>query len=643
MTNVNNGPQASPQPTTPALPPAANPIHVPAGAVPPASPIPQISIQNLTNAITAANTAYVSSRQNAATAAATVFYVWTHTCSNSALEPNKAWYEAELAKLKAAIEDHNKALDQAKKAEEKKLADEKKAYKEQNGRPNSDESKQKYQAGLDKLSKDSADRKKALTEQRMVKVEARSDAAPFTEITKFVLKLNRSTQNSQVNRFAKVVGWLNRHVSMPNTLSIPQMAELILDNGGFDAAYESQRAHDLSNDLGSTKATATTEVKTEDKASNDAVLEHFRKVTAEIPGVMVADLDATRSANGLVTLIARKEENGLTIISQLAVPTEEVLRLCVDYKDDKLLPGDAGVEFVATALTAGELVEEGSRSKDGDTVKIQRTFSLINVEADPKLMVSAQGSDLSVVIHAMPKGPVMDLFAKPGHWVLDAATDGKHLQECVADAAARKMVTMAVDTQEREVGEDLLQSSMGWVTTNGPLQTKGDPNAIHIHSWLPMSPIGQTPVDVDSFSPAGTLTVSRSGLDTLTKGHIGKWASVKADSKVANKAKNTVKVKFSKSKITVCTNAGDDVALCSGNMKQATTLYFRPRTLSKLLTKLSTLNVREITFAPDDRGALQVAFEDERGCYAIYVPTCKEDGTPLTARFASIRVPHDEA
>jgi hypothetical protein len=643
MTNVNNGQIAQHPPVIPALPTTSITVNLTAAAVAATNPQQTVSIQDLTNAIQAADTAYVSSRKNAATAAATVFYVWTHTCSEHALEPNKAWYEVELSRLKNAIEAHNKQLEALKKDEDKKRDLEIEEYKKQNRPPNSDEAKQKHDAGIEKLKKDCADRKKHLTEQRMVKVEARADAAPFTEITKFVLKLNGPTQASQVSRFAKVVKWLSKHASPPTKLSIEEMAELILANNGFDAVYEQQRAADTTHATGTATTIGNADAKPTDAKPSEAILTHFRKMVEDVEGVLVPDVDGSAVTNDLVTLIARKEGNGLAIISKLAIPAEEVLRLCVHYKDDKLLPGDPCAEFVATALAAGELVEEGNRpAKDGDSVKIQRAFSLVADEAASKLVVSALGPDLSVVIHAKPNNEVMALFPKQGYWMLDPATGSKLLQKRLADAAERKMVTLQADTNEREVGDSCLISDLAWITTNEPLQINGDSEAVQVHPWLPMSPISQTPVDVDAFSPSGTLTVVPAELAKLLKGHIGKWASVKTDSKVAIKAANTVKVAFSKSKITVCTNAGDDVALCTGTMKKSATLHFRPRMLSKLIGKLGTLNVRDVKFAPDERGALQVTFDDDNGSYAIYVPSCKADGTALPARFTTIRVPQDD-
>lgn len=644
MTNVNNGHIAQHPPVIPALPTVGIAVDLTSIAAPAANTLPQVSIQDLNNAITAADTAYVSSRTNAATAAATVFYVWTHTCSELALQQNKGWYDAELARIKADIEAHNKKLDAQKKDEEKQYKAAVKKYKDDNPSPNSKEAKEKYNADLEDLKKTYEVSKKVLTDQRMVKVEARADAAPFTEITKFVLKLHGPTQASQVNRFATVVQWLSKHVLPENILSITAMANHILANEGFDAVYEAQRAEDAKLTKGSITATNNSTVTEPANAGpSEAVLMHFRKMVEDAEGVNVPELDETLADDGLITLIARKNGDGLAIISKLAIPTEEVLRLCVDYKDNKLLPGDARAEFVATALAVGELVEEGTRpAKDGDTVKIQRICSMVVEDAETTLVVSALGTDLSIVVHAKPNDTLMDLFPQHGYWTLDPATAGKPLQARLANAAERKMVALHADTAQREVGENCLLSNLAWISTDGPMQTKGDTNAVQVHSWLPMSPFAETPVDVDAFSSSGTLTVTQGELDKLIKGHIGKWASVKADSKTANKAANKATVKFSKSKITVTTNGGNDVALCSGSMKTTTILHFRPRTLSKVIKKLAALNVRDVTFAPDERGALQVTFEDDYGSYAIYVPSCKEDGTALTARFAKIRVPQED-
>ena len=94
MTNVNNGHIAQHPPVIPALPTVGIAVDLTSIAAPAANTLPQVSIQDLNEAITAADTAYVSSRKNAATAAATVFYVWTYTCSAQADRPNKDWYEA---------------------------------------------------------------------------------------------------------------------------------------------------------------------------------------------------------------------------------------------------------------------------------------------------------------------------------------------------------------------------------------------------------------------------------------------------------------------------------------------------------------------------------------------------------------------
>lgn len=469
-----------------------------------------------------------------------------------------------------------------------------------------------------------------------MKIEVREGAAPFTDITKFVLKLHEPTQASQVHRFATVVNWLSSQFKDDPNCNIGNMADAILDAGGFEDVYDLQRGSDaktLTNAASQNNGT-----KADDTVTRTAVIDYFSDVASKADGIAVPDIAAELVGDGLYTLIARKDANGMTVISEFAVPTEEALRLCVQYNDNKLLPGDARAEFAATALLAGELIEEGKRTvKGGESVVVCRALTLLAEPDASTMIVSAANAEASVVVRATPKLAASTLFAEHGLWQMHQP-DFKNLQERLSDAEERKMVTLEANEDEREIGEDLLLSKLAWITTNGPLKNKGDENGVATHAWLPMWSSNPAPLDVEGFAPAGTVTVTRDELHKLAKGKIGAWSITKEDSKVVNKLKNRVEMVVSKSTVTISTHAGDDKVVCNGQMKGTAKLFFRPRMLSKLITKLAEMKVGDIKLSPDVRGALCVSFENDHGFYEVYMPSCNEDGHLLTTRFHKIRV-----
>ena len=600
-----------------------------------------VTSTDLENAIKKASTAYRSARENAAEAAATVYYVWFHACSAHASTENKRWYDEQFTKRRDEINSLNADLDTKKVREEKdngKKVKELRASKRGINDPDRTEEVDKQITAQQEASKQ---RLRALTDQRKVKLEARADAVEFTEITKFVLELDKSKQSSQVNRFATVVKWIATKYALEGQPSVEVIAKRILDEGGFDNVYDLQQREDGKPPKTNAEANTAASSKGNDDEARRAVVEHFRNVVAGAGALATLPLRQTREQNSLVALIGRVDDNGVTVISEVGMPAEKVLDLCVAHGDQTLLPGDAGCEFLATALAVGKLVEEGNRiSKGGDTKEITRELSMLANTDGGRLVISALNTTVSVVVHATPKQVASGLLPRPGWWKL-VHEEVAALEQRLENGVARKMVKLRVDETLREVGANLLPSPFAWETHGGPPATKGNAAATLVHHWLEMSPRELTPLDIEGFSPAGTVTLSRDDLRALANGRIGKWTSNKT--KVAGDKKSALAtVTISRSELKVESVEEPDVVACRGHMTGTVSLRFRPRMLAKAIAALAALDATNVQLSPDLRGALRMGFEDAHGSYAIYLPACDEDGALETARFCKIAVPETD-
>lgn len=597
-----------------------------------------VSAADLEAAVSTASTAYVSARQNIAQAAATVFYIHFYACSDQAAPDHRAWFEAKHEKRRREIEAWNAELDGRKEAEKASRKAELTKLTEERRKANDRDRQEALDADIKALKNASDARLRDLNAQQKVKLETRSDAEPFSEITKLILELHSSKQSSQVHRVAKVVRWV---ASKWNAKSLPDVAsvtKIILDEGGFDAVYDIQHGVDGKKKGNATAGTVNAQQQPASNEDEQAVAEHFRAVVAAAdPLGVFSPLDA-HAEGSLVALIGRVGPDGIAIISDVGMQADELLALCVSKQERRLLPGDPASEFVAVALTLGELVEEGKRTiKDRGSVEITRQLSMLVDEDCKHLVISAINTPSCVIVRAEPKHDASVLLPSTGYRWLRGG-DVKQLTERLANGVSRKMITLHPDTEQREVGEDLLPSELAWTSTSGPLATKGDASATLVHPWLAMSPAAAAPLDVDGFKEVGTVTLSREGLLVLSKGKVGNWRGEKADSKASNKAAARSEIHFNRSNVTTKGTQGEDSITGDGSIRGQVTLSFRPRMLAQVLDVLVQLNVSSLDMSPDDRGVLRIAFEDRHGRYSVFLPACKADGELETARFHPIRV-----
>ena len=598
-----------------------------------------ITDADLEAAMKQASTAYSSARQNAATSAATVYYVWFHTCSKHAAQTNKLWYAEKSGKRSTEISTWNADLNAQKAAEEADNKSRLAKLREEKRKANSAARHNDFDAQIKAESDASKERLRALTAQRKVKLETRDGAAPFTEITKVVLALHQPKQGSQVNRFATVVKWIAVEFEQELRPNIAAIAERLLDKGGFDEVYSLQQKVDGKGGGVETKPLGGEDTSAREDGLRGAVVDHFRTVVASASGLGTLAFSHQRTQGSLVALIGRVGTDGVTVISEIGMPVEDVLDLCVQKQERKLLPGDAGCEFIAKVFAMGDLVTEGKRpAKDGDASDCTRELSMLVTDDERRLVISARNADVSVVVHATPKVGADGLLPKPGYWQLDRA-EVNALKTRLADGVVRKMVSLRADETERTIGENMLTSEFAWASKSGPLAAKGDPAATLSHPWLAMSPYDMVPLDIDGFAPLGTVTLARDELMKLANGHIAGWKSGKAAGKASDKQTANATAGFTNSTVSVTCVQGTDMVPCTGSMKGTVSLTFRPRMLATALAKIAELCGGTVDLSPDDRGALRIAFEDDHGRYAVFVPACDKDNALDKTRFRAIRVP----
>jgi hypothetical protein len=600
-----------------------------------------VSHHELDIAMKKASTAYLSARDNAANAAATVYYIWFHACSKHANVQNKEWYQGKRAARLAEISNWNANIETNKTKEEDDNKKKVEALRASTQGINDPDRIKEVDKQIQAQQKASKERLRTLTGKRKVGLETRSDATDFTEITKLVLDLHKLKQASQVNRFATVVKWIATYYAKEAQPRVEIIAERILEEGGFDSVYEQQRSIDGKPSKTRSAANPAAGSASGDNGLRKPIIAHFRDVVARADALTTLPLQRTRELNSLVVLIGRVGDNSVNVISEVGMPVEQVLDLCVAHGDEMLLPGDASCEFLATALAAGKLVEEGNRaSKGGEIKKITRELSMLANTDGSRLVISALNTAVSVVVHATPKQAVSGLLPRTGWWKLNHA-DVEQLEQRLEDGIARKMVTLRVNATPREVTENLLPSPFAWETRSGPLATEGDAAATLLHPWLKMSPREDNPLDVEGFSPLGTVTLTQEDLLALAKGRIANWLTSNTRS-AGDKKSALATVTISRSEVKVESIEEPDVVPCQGNVRGTVSLRFRPRMLAKAFATLAELGTGYVQLSPDQRGALRMSFEDIRGSYNIFLPACDEEGALEKARFCKIAVPETD-
>lgn len=598
-----------------------------------------VSPVELNDAAQAANTALISSRENIARATATVCFIYYYACSEHASPDNRAWFEAKWAHRKAEIEAHNRDIKDKKEAEKQRVKDDLQELKKKRREANHLDTQKALDDAIKARRDEQAERARVLDGQLKVKLETREGAEDYTGICKLILHLHSPNQASQVHRVAKGVKGLMSEWGPDRPPDIPAMTQFILERGGFEALYERQQGREgkTPRNKDSSAGGASTSEGNDDLS--EEVIKHFQAAAASADSLGMLAFPHAHTPGSLVALIGRVGPDGIAVVSDIGMDAGEMLSLCLAKHEKRLLPGDPGGEFVAVTLSLGQLVDEGTKSvKGGGNVDITRWLSMSVDDEHRRLVVSASNIDSSVVVHAEPKGAAELLLPTPGLRRL-LACDVETLNGRLADNVVRKMVTLRADTEYREVGDLMLPSDLAWTSTSGAPEAEGDPSAVLMHRWLAMSSAEASPLDVDRFHAAGTVTLSRDAVVALAKGKIGNWKREKSDSAVAEKKAAMAEVTFAKSTITARGTQGEDIVTGIGSVRGKVVLHFRPRPLARVVDALVRLNAGPVELSPDDRGALRFRFGDVNGCYSVFLPACGKDGTPLTAVFHPMRVP----
>jgi hypothetical protein len=585
-----------------------------------------------------ATTAYRSARENAAISAASVYYVWFHAQSQHASEANKEWLANGIAAQTKVIEATNDKIMQQIKGLEKQCKLAVKQLKTKQKEANDPDVIADCKRQIETLQNDHNRERRELTAERMVKLETRSDAAEHTQITRFVLELYRPNQASHVNRFATAVKWIATSSKWSKQPDIDAIAKEILEAGGIEAVQEIQDGIDEKKVAAATTGGAG-ETKTDASNPTDADAQDFLNTVKEAASLQDVQLKTGYAADSLVTLIGRVGSNGISILSHHALDAGEALTLCVRHPENTLLPTNAGIEFVATALSIGELVDESkSAGQHAETDAVTRELSAIADDKGVKLVISAMNSKVSVVVHAEPRDSAAKaLLSQPGHWKM-LAEHRKALTAIVSDPFKRKQRNIEMSNTASKVGDNLLHSPWAWNCVLARCSKAEDNSVSSSYPWLGMSPYETTPLNIDRFQASCVVTVTHDELVKLINGKIGNWLDPKTK-KTDGKKAAVATLTIAKSQIKVASTQGEDLVDCQVIAKGPVELKFRPQMLAKVLNKVAEFGATSYRFEPDINGALLVSFEDRHGCYSIYLPSCNDDAQLESWLFKKIRVP----
>lgn len=364
------------------------------------------------------------------------------------------------------------------------------------------------------------------------------------------------------------------------------------------------------------------------------------KAKAKASFAMAPDYATT---DNVVVMYGRYDNGTVSIIGEVPLENSEVDGMLRKLNDKVMLPVDGAAEFVSRALSLGELVDTGKKTKlrvdniaGAQEIEEYSLFSMVPDAAGTKLMVSACMAPTSVVIHAKP-GPEMaaDLVQTQDYLYM-LKRSRKLLAEKLHDRTERTLYTLSRDAVP--VRNDGLPSgcAASWCLNNTALAKKGRTTAKRHLFWDYMTKGGYQPVNVEAYEEQFSVTLTKAEIGKLFVEYLKKFKSVSPTKKGAQ----PMKIKFEADKLTVIFKGQTDGELTiTAALDKAFELTLRPKDVYGLFAKLHKFDVSDVTLSGNIAGVLKASFADETGDYDVYVSTCDNDLVLSPKYFAKINAP----
>lgn len=523
------------------------------------------------NDIKAARAAFGLSKDSAAKAAAYTYIVWRQSRGPHALPEAKAHVEK-------AIEDHN--------------------------------------AGVDAKAK----------EMGFVKIKAREGASDFTVIVKYVLNFVRSTDSSNVSRYAKALQWLHSRFGNVALTGADELVDAINEAGGFEAIQKNVKAKSTAQEAGADAA-----LKDEERSVIKAFLQHKALAALNSKPVMATLPAVAAQGDSWRLLVGRATDQGIEIVEQVQTTPADLYALVGERMLETSASVDPSSLFVSRVLALGELVECGVSSAltlnsnpHGDKLKSERVLSLRTVaDKSVELVFSAKHADASTVIIARPTSKALNQSASvqpvylPSNYI-EVARE-------MLTGPTRSLVCFEAEVNPlRKDGTPAL-SPLAWQLINEALKHNEDAGLMRRLYWSRLSEAEYLPVDVEQ----AKFTASAQ-LDAVTASNA--CADLLKDYAKAKAGAEPVTITVSGGQLTVQASSSGSIVLAPA--KGSLSLKMRGKDLHNLLNVLGELKVATVALSLDSGGLVRVQWSEDCGSFEVNIPTLNAKNEPESRRFA---------
>jgi hypothetical protein len=533
---------------------------------------------------------YQHAKTGAMKSAAGAYLVWHFGESANAEIEMRTWLGAEVDKRNANIDAHNTIIENRRR----------KAKEFANGSMNETHSVE-YKA---KLTADAALLVADWAALKQVKIDARHGASNFTRIVKFVFEFKKPSDATHTSRYAKVLEYIEKHKNrLAGNFTIDAIVQLLDDVGGFEAAVEAMRGNAPA-ESDAVRASKLAKIKSAVNLANTGQIEFHAKY----------------QTGGYVFMIGRANGGQTTVCGELKLSDNEAEELMLKVDADVMGNNDPVADFIARAVSLGELVRDGYESNvtienanAAKKHKVTRAYSLVALGESTQLVVSARYTDVSAVIHAMPKPHINIGKVTEGRFVTLAIENGAEFTKPFTDAGYRALLTV----KAQQGGSD---APVLWHIETA-LERKTETQQL---AWKSLYTDPNRPVDTHDYTADCTINLSHADLRHLYDTYLSGWVKNKKNNQ--NVAK-LLTVSFDGITLMVGHDAHGQYKRKVGDKQgAAVSVIMRPRDVVDLCSKLIELNVNCCAISGDTNRMLAASWQDEFGDYIVHLPAAEDRG-----------------
>jgi hypothetical protein len=549
------------------------------------------SVDDIVSFISAAKTGYEHAKTGAMQSAAGAYLVYHFAASESATPKMRDWLHEEIAKANSKIDAHNKAInhrrERAKQFKKNTLNEE----------PSADE--------IARLTADAERSSSDWSALKHVKIEAREGASKFTSIVKYVFEFKKPSDASLASRYSKVLEYIELHKDeLQGRFNINAVVALLTKAGGFEAAIEAVRG----NTVEETDVIRASKLAKIMSAVDDA---HNGEIVYQ----------PRHEARGYVFMIGRASGGKTTVCGELRLDDEEADELMLKIDASVLGPNDPVADFAGRAFSIGELVREGHEgnvtieaTKSGAKHKVTRTYTITAPGGSARMVVSARYTDVSTVVHAVPKPHVNIGHVAEGQFAALAVENCASICKQFSDEVHRALLTVMPQS-----GADA--SLVVW-SVDTDLENQRETQTLE---WKSLFAETHRPVDMFGYSPDWTIKLTAGELRDVYEKFLFNWIKTKKNDQNVTKP---IAVKYDGIHLTMGHTAYDIYTHKVASEKGAPAeVIMRPRDLVDLIRKIIDLDAGECTLSADSNGMLSASWEDDLGNYTVYLPAVEPRGS----------------